>query len=74
MHNLKSTFIEKYKNTKTNNFKGFNTGKMILAIVKLRIWLMVIQLMDVIIIFSIDQFIIYSYFKPTVNNYRGFRI
>ena len=37
LHNLKSTFIEKYKNTKTNNFKGLNTGKMILAIMKLRI-------------------------------------
>ena len=36
-HNVKSTFIEKYKNTKTNNFKGLNTGKTILAIMKLRI-------------------------------------
>ena len=30
-------FIEKYKITKTNNFKALNIGKMILRIVKLKI-------------------------------------
>ena len=40
-------FIEKGKNTKTNNFKALNIGKIILKIVKLKIWLMVVPLMEV---------------------------
>ena len=40
-------FIEKGKNTKTNNFKALNIGKIILKIVKLKVWLMVVPLMEV---------------------------
>ena len=40
-------FIEKDKNTKTNNFKALNIGKIILKIVKLKVWLMVVPLMEV---------------------------
>ena len=64
---LRIPFIEKYKNKKTNNFKALNIGKMILRIVKLKIWLMVIQLMEV-------RYLLYNYFKSTINNYRGFRL
>ena len=64
---LRILFIEKYKNTKTNNFKALNIGKIILRIVKLTVWLMVIQLMEV-------RYLLYNYFKSTINNYRGFRI
>ena len=40
-------FIEKGKNTKTNNFKALNIGKIILKIVKLKVWLMVVALKGV---------------------------
>ena len=43
---LRILFIEKYKNTKKNNFKALNIGKMILRIVIIKNWLMVIQLME----------------------------
>ena len=33
---LRILFIEKHKNTKVNNFKALNIGKMILRIVKLK--------------------------------------
>ena len=39
---LRILFIEKDKNTKTKNFKALNIGKIIIRIVKLKIWLMVI--------------------------------
>ena len=45
---LRILFIEKYKNTKANKFKALNIGKMILRIVKLKIWLIVMQLMDTV--------------------------
>ena len=45
---LRILFIEKYKNTKANKFKALNIGKMILRIVKLKIWLIVTQLMDTV--------------------------
>ena len=44
---LRILFIEKGKNTKTKNLKALNIGKIILKIVKLKIWLMVFQLMKV---------------------------
>ena len=44
---LRILFIEKRKNTKTNNFKAFNIGKTVLKIVKLKVWLMVVPLMEV---------------------------
>ena len=40
-------FIEKGKNTNTNNFKELSNGKYILKIVKLKVWLMVVPLMEV---------------------------
>ena len=45
---LRILFIEKYKNTKANKFKALKIGKMILRIVKLKIWLIVMQLMDTV--------------------------
>ena len=45
---LRILFIEKDKNTKTNNSEALNIGKIILRIVKLKIWLLVISLMEVI--------------------------
>ena len=33
-------FIEKGKNTKTDNFKALDTGEIIWKIVKLKVWLM----------------------------------
>ena len=44
---LRILFIEKRKNTKTNNFKATNIGKTILKIVKLKVWSMVVPLMEV---------------------------
>ena len=44
---LRILFIEKGKNTKTNNFKALNIGKIILETVKLKVWLMVVPLMEV---------------------------
>ena len=44
---LRILFIENCKITTTKNFKALNTGKMILRIEKLKIWLMVIQLREV---------------------------
>ena len=44
---LRILFIEKGKNTNTNNFKALNIGEIILKIVKLKVWLMVVPLMGV---------------------------
>ena len=44
---LRILFIEKRKNTKANNFKAFNIGKTVLKIVKSKVWLMVVSLMEV---------------------------
>ena len=44
---LRIRFMEKGKNTNTNNFKALNIGKTILKIVKLKLWLMVVPLMEV---------------------------
>ena len=44
---LRILFLEKGKNTKANNFKALNFGKFILKIVKLKVWLMVVPLMEV---------------------------
>ena len=44
---LRILFIEKGKNTKTNNFKALNIEKIILKIVKLKVWLMLVPLMEV---------------------------
>ena len=44
---LRILFIEKGKNTSTNNFKALNIGEIILKIVKLKVWLMVVPLMNV---------------------------
>ena len=41
---LKTLFIGKGKNTKINNFKALNIGKIILKTVKLKIWLLVVPL------------------------------
>ena len=41
---FRTLFIEKGKNTKTNNFKARNIGKIVLKIVKLKVWLMVVLL------------------------------
>ena len=43
---LRILFIEKGKNTKTNNFKALNVGKIISKIVKLKGWLMVVPLIE----------------------------
>ena len=44
---LRVLFIKKGKNTKANNFKALNIGKIIFKIVKLKNWLMVVSLMGV---------------------------
>ena len=44
---LRILFTEKGKNTKTNNFKALNIGKIILKIMKLKVSLMVIPLIEV---------------------------
>ena len=44
---LKILFIKKGENTETKNFKTLNIAKMVSKIVKLKIWLMVIQLIEV---------------------------
>ena len=44
---LRILFIEKGKNTKINNFTAFNIRKIILKTVKLKLWLMVVPLMEV---------------------------
>ena len=44
---LRILFIKKDKNTKTKDLKALNIGKMILKIVKLKIWLMVISQIEV---------------------------
>ena len=44
---LRILFIEKGKNAKAKNFKAFNIGKIILRIAKLKVWLMVVPLMEV---------------------------
>ena len=44
---LRILLIEKGKNTNTNNFKALNIGEIILKIVKLKVWLMVVPLMNV---------------------------
>ena len=43
---LRILFIEKGKNTKTSNFKALDIGKIILKIVKLKVWLMFVPLME----------------------------
>ena len=44
---LRILFIGKGKNTKINNFKALSNGKIILKIVKLKVWLMIVPLMEV---------------------------
>ena len=44
---LRILFIEKGKNTNTNNFKARNIGETIFKIVKLKVWLIVVPLTDV---------------------------
>ena len=44
---LRILFIEKGKNTKTNNVKALSNGKIIFKIVKLKVLLMVVPLMEV---------------------------
>ena len=44
---LRILFMEKDKNTKTNNFKALTNRKIISEIVKLKVWLMVVPLMEV---------------------------
>ena len=43
---LRILFIEKGKNTKTNNFKALNIGKIILKFVQQKVWLMFVPLME----------------------------
>ena len=43
---LRTLFVEKGKNTKTNSFKALNIGKITVKIVKLKVWLMVVPLID----------------------------
>ena len=44
---LRTLFIEKGKNTKTNSFKALNIRKIVLKIVKINVWLMVVLLIEV---------------------------
>ena len=44
---LRTLFIEKGKRTKTNNFKLLNIGNTVLKIVKLKVWLMAVPLIEV---------------------------
>ena len=44
---LRILLIEKGKNTKTNNFKALNIEKIILKIIKLKVWLMIVPQMEV---------------------------
>ena len=44
---LRTLFIEKGKSTKTNNFKLLNIGNIVLKIVKLKVWLMAVPLIEV---------------------------
>ena len=44
---LRTLFIEKGKNTDTNSFKTLNIGKIVLKIVKMKVWLMVVPLIEV---------------------------
>ena len=44
---LRILFIEKGKNTKTNNVKALSNGKIIFKIVNLKVLLMVVPLMEV---------------------------
>ena len=44
---LRILFVEKVKNTKTNNFKTLSNGKIISKFVKLKVWLMVVPVMEV---------------------------
>ena len=62
---LRIPVIEKDKNKKTKNLKALNIGKMILRIVKLKIWLIVILLMEV-------RYLLKNYLKSTISNYMGF--
>ena len=50
---LRILFIEKGKNTKTKKFKALNIGKMTFKIVKFKIWLIVIPLMEWVTDFKI---------------------
>ena len=64
---LKILLIKKFKNTKINNFKTLKIRKKLLRIVRLNIWLIVIQLMEV-------GYVFYNYLKSIINNYEGFKI
>ena len=64
---LRILFIKKFKNTTTNNFKAFNIEKKLIRIVRLNIWLMVLQLMEV-------GYLFYNYLKSIINNYEDFQI
>ena len=44
---LRTLFIEKGENTKTNSFKALNIGKIVLKIAKTNVWLMVVPLIGV---------------------------
>ena len=43
---MRTLFIEKGKNTQTNNFKALNIGKIILKFVQQKVWLMFVPLME----------------------------
>ena len=61
---LRILFIEKDKNTKTNNFKALDIGKNYFKNCEIKNWLMVILLMEV-------RYLLQNYFKSTIINYRG---
>ena len=44
---LRTLFIEKGKNTETSSFKTLNIGKIVLKIVKMKVWLIVVPLIEV---------------------------
>ena len=44
---LRILFIEKGKNTETSSFKTLNIGKIVLKIVKMKVWLIVVPLIEV---------------------------
>ena len=44
---LRTLLIEKGKNTETSSFKTLNIGKIVLKIVKMKVWLIVVPLIEV---------------------------
>ena len=64
---LRILFIEKGKNTKTNNFKALNIGKIILKIVKLKSFVNGHST-------NRGELRTLKIFQISINNYRGFRI